>query len=428
MAEIKPFKAWRYRQSLSPQIADLCSPLFDVVSERQRKILYDNPLNSIHLSVPSGNNPIEQATSIWQKWRKEHIVEQEEKSCIYVYYQYFSLPLQNKILCRKGFISFIKASFAEENTILLHENTIPLAVNDRYELLKSTELNVSPTHGLYSDIDFVLEPYMDEAILKPLYDVEDYQGVRNVIAKIDNPVVIEKFVRHLKDKSIILADGHHRFESSTMLRREKIAQNPQNTGKEPFHYHLMYLTNMEATDLRILPTHRLLNGLSPELVSKAYFLNKAKEYFHVTELPENDNLNEIIVGKKWAFGVVLKDATFKLRLKEDAFPKLSWHFPIQVKEMDLTIMHYFIIEKILGIKGKDQRASSNISFERNFHHCLSKIEHGESQIAIITNEISIQQVKKICYSGYTLPQKSTYFYPKVVCGLVYGSIAEEDWN
>ncbi|GAB4337120.1 MAG: DUF1015 domain-containing protein [Flammeovirgaceae bacterium] len=428
MAEIKPFKAWRYHQKLSSQISELCSPLFDVVSEKQRRILYSNPLNSIHLSVPSGNEPIKMAMSIWKKWRNEGIVVQEDKPSIYVYYQYFSLPLQSKILCRKGFISFVKASFHEEKSILLHENTIPLAVNDRFELLKATELNVSPTHGLYSDNDFVLEPYMDEAILNPLYDVEDYQGVRNVIAKIDNPVVVEKFVRHLKDKTIILADGHHRFESSVMLRKEKMKNNPRDTGKEPYHYHLMYLTNMEATDLRILPTHRLLHGLNPELVSKEYFLEKAKEYFHVIEIPENDNLNEIIVGKKWAFGVVLKDSTFKLRLKEDSFPKLDWKFPVQVKEMDLTIMHYFIIEKILGIKGKDQRTSNNISFERNFHHCLSKVEHGEAQIALITNEISIQQVKNICYSGYTLPQKSTYFYPKVVCGLVYGSIAEEDWK
>jgi uncharacterized protein (DUF1015 family) len=148
----------------------------------------------------------------------------------------------------------------------------------------------------------------------------------------------------------------------------------------------------------------------------------------VKSVEELDTLNEIILGKKWAFGVVLKDRAFKIRLKPESFGKLTWPFPLVVKELDLTVLHYFIIEKIIGIPGKDQRQSDNLIFERSFADCLSRVTQGEAQVAIITNEISIEEVKNICHSGYTMPQKSTYFYPKVICGFLFGSIKEEEFS
>lgn len=424
MAEIRPIRAWRYHERFSSEIAQLSSPLFDVVSEKQRRKLYANLLNSIHLSVPLGDHPALNAAKTWEQWKKQQIVVQDEKPALYAYYQYFSLPHESKTYCRKGFVCWIKAHFPEERQLLLHENTIPNAVNDRLDILRKTKLNISPTHGLYSDKNFTLEPYLDEAIANPIYDMEDYQGVRNVLAKIENPVIIDIFVRHLRTEKVILADGHHRLESSITYRREQMTQSPQSTGNELYHYHLIYLTNMESNDLRILPTHRLLSGLPLSVLQKDTLLEKARKYFHITELADADNIDEIIAGKKWTFGVVVQDNVFKFRLKEEVFPMLSWNFPPQVKAMDLTVMHYFIIEKLFGIRGKDQRNTPHISFERNLHHCLSLVEQGAAQVALITNEIDINQVKEICYSGYTLPQKSTYFYPKVVCGLLFGDISE----
>jgi uncharacterized protein (DUF1015 family) len=107
---------------------------------------------------------------------------------------------------------------------------------------------------------------------------------------------------------------------------------------------------------------------------------------------------------------------------------MRWHFPDVVKELDLTVMHYFIIEKVLGIAGKDQRKSENISFDRSFSDCLKKVLKDEAQMAIITNEVSIEDVKKVCHSGATMPQKSTYFYPKVICGFLFSSIKEDEFQ
>ncbi len=426
MAEIKPIKAWRYNDSLAKNIDDLTSPLFDVVSEKQRKALYQNPLNSIHLSVPEGPDASTKAVLLLQQWKSDGVLTQDKLPAIYVYFQYFKIAGSTKEYCRKGFISHIRTYDWEENVILRHENTIPKSVNDRIELLEKTELHVSPTHGLYTDESFTLEKYMDEAISSPLYEHEDYQGVRDVLGVIHDAFVIQKFIDFIKDKSIILADGHHRYEGSLYYKKRKAEKNPDHTGNEGYNFHLMYLTNTEADDLRILPTHRLIKGM-PNF-DESHIIEKLHEDFIVKEIEDADTINEIIVGKKWAFGIIFKNRTLKVRLKPEALAKMKWNFPDKVKELDLTVLHYFIIEKILGILGTEQRKSENISFDRSFSECLTKVIKGEAQIAIITQDISIEEVKQVCHSGYTMPQKSTYFYPKVICGYLFSSIKENEFQ
>ncbi len=426
MAEIKPLRAWRYNHIISKNLEAITSPLFDVVSDKQRKSLYKNPYNSIHLSVPQEPNPSERAQKLLEDWKANSVIEQDTLPGIYVYYQYFKLPGAPKEQCRKGFISNIRIHHWDENVILRHENTIPKSVNDRIELLQKTELNVSPTHGLYTDASFELEKYMDEAIRVPLYETEDYQGVRDVLAIIHDATVVQKFINVLKEKAIILADGHHRYEGSLVYMDQQKANNPNHTGKEGYNFHLMYMTNTEAGDLRILPTHRLIKDL-PNF-SEEEILKKLETDFTIKPVEDADTLNEIITGKQWAFGLIFKENAYKIRLKPEALTTMRWNFPDVVKELDLTVMHYFIIEKVLGINGKDQRKSENIAFDRSFSDCIKKVLQDEAQLAIITNEVSIEDVKKVCHSGATMPQKSTYFYPKVICGFLFSSIKENEFQ
>jgi uncharacterized protein (DUF1015 family) len=424
MAEIKPLRAWRYNTELSASIDSLTSPLFDVVSEKQRNTLYQNPFNSIHLSVPQPPHATQRAASLLKQWKASGVIVQDHLPGIYVYYQYFKLSGSAKEFCRKGFICNIRLHDWEDNIILRHENTIPSAVNDRIELLEKTELNVSPTHGLYTDDTHTLEKFMDEAIQQPIYEAEDYQGVRDVLAVIQDAGVISTFVQLMRDKKIILADGHHRYEGSlAYLHKRKSAADHQAT--EGYNFHLMYLTNTESDDLRILPTHRLIKNL-PDF-SEQKIISKLENDFIIKPLEDADTVNEVIVGKPWAFGLLFKENAYKVRLKPERLQTMTWPFPDVVKQLDLTVMHYFIIEKVLGIAGKDQRKSENIAFDRSFGDCLTKVIREEAQMAIITNEVSIEDVKKVCASGYTMPQKSTYFYPKVVCGFLFSSVKEEEF-
>ncbi|MBX2966423.1 MAG: DUF1015 domain-containing protein [Cyclobacteriaceae bacterium] len=424
MAEIKPIRAWRYNNELSKDIESLTSPLFDVVSEKQRKKLYQNELNSIHLSVPRG--PAEDAHKLLNQWKAEGVLVQDNLPAIYVYYQYFKLAGSTREYCRKGFVCHIRTYDWDEGVILRHENTIPKAVNDRVELLEKTQLHVSPTHGLYTDEQHQLEKLMDEAVQFPIYETEDYQGVRDVLAVIHDAAVIEKFMGVIRDKKIILADGHHRYESSLVLKNNMKRITPHHTGNEGHNFHLMYLTNTESDDLRILPTHRLISGLKN--IDERTILKKLEEDFIIKPVEDADTLNEIILGKPWAFGLMFAENTYKVRLKPEALSTLQWSFPEDVKKLDLTVMHYFIIEKALGIPGKEQRQSEHIQFDRSFSDCLQKVLKQEAQLAIITNEVSIDDVKKVCASGATMPQKSTYFYPKVICGFLFSSIREDEFN
>ena len=430
MAEIKPIRGWRYNQELSRDIEAVSSPLFDVVSEKQRQALYKNPYNSIHLSVPQGPNASERAAKMLNDWKQQGIIKQDSLPGIYVYYQYFKLLGSPTEICRKGFISHIRAYDWEENVILRHENTIPSAVNDRIELLSKTEFHASATYGLYTDPTFELEKWMDEAIKFPLYETEDYQGVRDVLAVIHDAKAIAKFIRLIGSKKIILADGHHRYEGSLAYKNIRLKELAANSpfggqGVEGFNFHLMYLTNTESGGLRILPTHRLIKDL-PDF-NEEKILEKLSRDFIIKPIEDPDTLNEIIVGKQWAFGLMFKEDAYKILLKPEALDTDPWPFPDNIKRLDLTVLHYFVIEKALGIPGKDQRKSPNIDFDRSFGDCLSKTIKGEVQMAIITNEVTIDEVKQVCESGYTMPQKSTYFYPKVVCGLVFSSIKEEEF-
>ncbi|MCC5943357.1 MAG: DUF1015 domain-containing protein [Bernardetiaceae bacterium] len=423
MAEIKPLRAWRYNPEKFPNIDTLISPLFDVISEKQREALYQNPYNSIHLSVPRGANPSQEAAQILKKWQQEGALLQDEKPAIYVYYQHFHLPNSQKSYCRKGFIAFIKAYDWDKKVLLRHENTIPAAVNDRIELLAETKLNASPTHGLYYDPTFHLQPLMDSAMQNPIYETENYQGVRDVMAKIDEPEQVQIFIDHIQNQSIILADGHHRYEGSLTYRKAQKAANPNHTGKEGYNYHLMYLTNAASNDLRVLPTHRLLKGF--ENFSEEGIINKLSAFFTVKNVEMAQDLNEIILGKTHCFGLAFAENSYKIRLKPEALDKISWNFPRVVKQLDLTVLHYFLIEKVLGIERNAQRSSPHIVFERNFTDCLRKVSSGEAQCAAITNAVTMEEIQAVCHSGYTMPQKSTYFYPKAICGFLFGSIVDD---
>ncbi|MTI39518.1 DUF1015 domain-containing protein [Fulvivirga lutimaris] len=426
MAEIKPLRAWRYNEDLTKDLEEITSPLFDVVSQKQRDKLYQNPHNSIHLSVPKGEHAAKSAKTTLEQWKNQGVIQHDALPGIYVYYQYFTLAGSQREYCRKGFICNIRAYHWDENIILRHENTIPHSVNDRIDILTETELNVSPTHGLYTDENFELEQYMDESMLHPLYETEDYQGVRDVLSVIHDVEVIKKFLKVIEDKKIILADGHHRYEGSMLYRQERMKNNPNHTGDEGYNFHLMFLTNTEADDLRILPTHRVIKGL--DNFSPNDLIKKLEEYFIIKPVEEAHSINEIILGKQWAFGLLFKDFAIKVRLKPEMIDTMSWQFPDAIKALDLTVMHYFIIEKCLGIPGKDQRASSILEFDRSFSDCLAKVITNEAQMAIITNDISMEDVKQVCYSGFTMPQKSTYFYPKVICGYLFSSIKEDEFK
>ena len=427
MAEIQPLRGWRYNPTLSTDINDYVSPLFDVVSAKQREALYRNPLNSIHLSVPLANDPAAAALARLREWQTDGVLRQDELPGVYAYYQYFRLPGSAREYCRKGFMCHIRAYEWADDVVLRHENTLPASVSDRAELLARTQFQTSATHGLYRDEDFELETYLDEAMRAPLLETEeDYQGARDVLAVIQDAAIIRRFQEVLAARQVILADGHHRYEGSLAYRHAQQAASPAPTGREPWNYHLMYLTNAAADDLRILPTHRLLLELPGDL-SDEQLLAGLEPYFTILPKDDANDLPEIIAGKQWAFGLYLGGLAYKLRLRPEAHALLNWDTTDEVKILDLTVLHFFVLEKVLGIVGSDaQRAWPGVAYVRNFHECLQRVDRGEARAAFIVNEVSMAEVEAVCHSGAVMPPKSTFFYPKTIGGFLFSSIADEE--
>ena len=424
MAEILPLKAWRYADALTPKMEELTAPLFDVVSVRQRQLLYENPLNSIHLSVPTGENPAEKALETLNKWKSEKIIEQDKQPGIYVYYQYFRIPGEHAERCRKGFIAQIKAYEWSDEVILRHENTIVSAVNDRIDLLKTTQIQASPTHGLYEDKDEKLEKYMDEAIASPLYELEDYQGVREVLGVIRDPKLIGYFIKVLQDKQVILADGHHRLEGAIEYRKAMNGQLPDEQWKG-FDYHLMYLTNTSGNHLKILPTHRLFYGLN---LSHESLIQRICEWFEVKKFADPEELGTYAFHKPHTFGLVMGEESYTLQLKAGRIDEINQHLPESIRKLDLVVLHEVLFSKILGIPVSLQRTSDQLTYERNFARCIQEVRTGKASFAVITRELEMSQVLEVCRSGEVMPQKSTYFYPKALGGLLFASIKQDEFE
>ena len=420
MAQIRPFRAWRYQDALGQRISTLISPPLDTISDKQRSALYQQPYNSIHLAAPPSS---ERAALTLRHWKAEGILLQDREPALYGYYQYFKRPNEEQERCRKGFICFIEAHEWSQRVVLRHEDTLPSFVEDRVALLTATQLNASPTHGLYTDPSRQLEKIMDASMSQPVYQVEDYQGGRNTLSMIHDPSLIRQFADILRSKPIILADGHHRYESSLIYRRR--CEGATRTHRKPgCRYHMMYLTNTEAEDLRILPTHRLIRGLAA--LNKEWLMQKVEQYFRVQPVENASDIPEVIEGKHWAFGLLIGDDSYKIRLKPEVFSSYKGTSAMTVEAVDTAVLHHFFIDLVLGIPRAEQRRSDQILYERSLAHCYHRLARQEVQIALITQGVSMEQIKQVSYSGQTMPQKSTYFYPKAVAGLVFGSINDDE--
>jgi uncharacterized protein (DUF1015 family) len=410
MAELLPLKAWRYSKELGDELDKLTAPLFDVVSSKQRELLYQNPLNSIHLAVPQGDEGHLTAKNLLKKWKDSGVLEQDDVPGIYVYYQYFRLSGEKEERCRKGFIAQIKATPWEEHKILRHENTIVSAVHDRVDLLRATEIQASPTHGLYEDVNQELEPWMDQAMERPLYELEDYQGVREVLARITDPTTIAKFLKTLSDKKVILADGHHRLEAAIAYRKEQKAVKVSSDWKAA-DYHLMYLTNVVGNHLEILPTHRLYYGSTLE---KEAFFDALATWFEIRPMGDAAELATYSFPRKHSFGLVWEDAAYVIKFRQEKFDRVAPALPV--------------FDKLLGLSPIEQRTTPDLAFERNFSRCVQEVQSKNAKFAIITREIELSQVIEVCNSGQVMPQKSTYFYPKALGGMLFATVNQEEFN
>ncbi len=420
MAEIIPFRGWRFNSGQQMPVEDFFSPLSDVLNPSLLQTLYKNPINSVHISIPQSSKA---AVSKIREWKSGGIIQEDPLPALYLLYQYFRLPNDNKLYVRKGFLAMVRLT-PEIPDIVIHENTLTATVQEITRYLSEAMMNVVPTHGLYEDNAFVLEEIMDKYMFgEVLYEYDDIQNVKHRFSKIEDPEEIKVFQALLSNQAIYLADGHHRLASSRLLQQQ--LQEAGVLGPNSMaNYHLMYLSNMSSDDLRILPTHRIWKPAIDAGIEK--YLNQIEHYFTVTDVSGSPNpLYEYLRDNPFSFGLLYKDFEFLLELRKEIQPRFHISLPIppEVKDLDYTVLHYFFFEKVACIPYNRQNVSPQIIYEKSYSQAIKAA--GKGAYSFLCREVSLQAMMSVCDVHAVMPPKATFFYPKVVCGMLFASIEGE---
>ena len=416
--EIKPLNALVYNQD-KVEIKDVIAPPYDVISEKYRDELYKrSPYNITRLILSNAEDPYKDASETFRKWLDEKVLIKTDKPVIFYLLQKYKL--NGKEITRKGFIARNKIEDFSTGNILPHEFTMSGPKEDRLKLTKACKANFSQIFMVYSDPEKQIEKAVDLSGT-PFIDVLDDNGVRNTVWKIADEKTIALIEKVLKDKTLLIADGHHRYETALNYRNFL----GQNAGEA--NYVMSYFTNMDD-DLLIYPTHRIIiKWIEPYVL-----LETVKKYFDVKDYTftganktevKKEFLNAIEKSSKYkiTMGLYMKNVNkfYLLTLREDVNSILDeYNVPDELKTLDLTVLHKVILTKELGFTEEEQMAQDGIKYIKVENEAFDMIDLGKAEASFIMAYPKIEDIKRISTAGYRMPQKSTYFYPKLLSGIV----------
>lgn len=417
MATILPFKGIRYNSSI--ELAKVVAPPYDVISPEQQNQLYEiSPYNVIRLELNRDEDKYESAARHFKQWLDERILIQDEIPAIYLLTQSF-VGNDGTPVSRTGFIGRCELVEFDKGVVLPHEKTLSKPKADRLNLMKATHANFSQIFGLYSDPDQTIGELIETVIKnEPIMDV-DFEGVNNKVWMINRREDVEFLSAMMKDKQILIADGHHRYETALAYRDDRQRANPHHTGTEPYNYVMMFCANIYDPGMVIYPTHRVLHSLHN--FNGDTLLSELRKYYVVEDLRSADDLKKKLPTiERYAFGYVYSNSAYLVYLKnpEDALKLLPENLPQEVKALDVTLLHSHIIGGLLNISVEAQEQKLYLDYVKDLDEAVSLVHEGTVQAAFLMNPTPIEQVRSVAEAGHTMPQKSTYFYPKLVTGLV----------
>jgi len=433
MATLKPFKAIRYNQE-KVKIGSVIAPPYDVISAEQQNGYYDkDPFNVIRLILGREEDRYSAAAQTYKAWQEQKVLVRDNKPAIYPLVQTFKTT-EGSIVQRKGFIALCRLEEFEKKIVLPHEKTLSKAKEDRFKLFKATNSNFSQVFTLYSDSGKKVDAFVNPVHkTQPLIDVE-FENVRNQLWSITDESVISKIAAELQPKQVLIADGHHRYETGLAYRdfmKSHLpagkAGNPNHTGDELYNYIMMFFTNLDDEGLVIFPTHRVIHSVPSYNGDK--LVTTLQKDFDVQIFPTPQMMMDALKQhNRFAYGMVSKHSSkfFVIKLKNESSINtlVPENLPQEVKELDVVLLHNYIIRQLLDVSQEAQEKKLNIHYLQNVHDCVDEVASGVSQAAFIVNPTKIEQVRAVAKAGHTMPQKSTFFYPKLVSGLVLNKMSE----
>jgi len=441
MAKIVPFRALRYNLEQVKNPAAVMAPPYDVISPALQENLYSrDPANVVRLILGKKNagddessNCYTRAAVDFESWQQKKVLIRDIEPSIYLYDQQYPVEGLGTVV-RKGIMALTRIEDFSSGVVKPHEKTLSGPKTDRLNLTKACGANFSPIFSLYSDPCCVLEALnRGQKERSPDVEVADDDGVIHRLWQVTDPSIIRKAQDLLDSKPLFIADGHHRYETAINYRNYMREKNPDYTGKELFNYVLMYFANMEDQGMLIFPTHRLLHNLQGFNLST--FLDSLGIYFDVEKeaiepsdpearkkaarvLQEKGNEGHVFglfAGGNTLYYLKLKDESVMDRFFDEKAPKA-------LRTLDVSILHRLILEDILGITAEAQELQTNLKYVKNMDEPFSLVESGEMQLAFLLNATRMSEVRDVANAGEKMPQKSTYFYPKLLTGLVINKI------
>lgn len=435
MAIIYPFRAWRYNPA-SVRLDDVVTQPYDKISPAMQQAYYQrSPYNLVRIilglaelfDAERGESVYSRAARDFQAWRQEGILVQEKTPCVYAYAQRFQVPGSNAVKERRGFIALGKLQEYADQVVFRHEQTLSKPKSDRLNLLKATRAHFGQIFMLYSDPGRSVERILYDGAGTADAEVTDEYGVLHRLWRVSDPAAIRMLASTMADKKLIIADGHHRYETALAYAKQHAAAGPAKTESSvnqlpyppyPEAAVMMTFVNMDSEGLVILPTHRVVHSL-PSFDAEA-FVAAAREFFTVEKLVHGeaaDYLNALRREEQTAFVAITRAGAFLLRSKRDVVEAALAELPERQRGLDLSCLHTIVLDRLLGLNAEKVREQTNLRYLRDAAEAIDQVRRGEADASFLTNPVTMEELKEVAFAGDVMPQKSTDFYPKLLSGL-----------
>ena len=420
MAEILPFRGLYYNPS-KVDLSKVLSPPYDVISPQEQEELYArDPRNVVQLEFGKETDRYASATKFVQDWRSDGTLNYDVEPSVYLLCQRFR-DKSGRLIRRKGFLALCKLEDPETKTVLPHEKTFSKPKEDRLELLVHARAMFSPIFSIYVDPSRLLESIYDEVSKESPFLAGELESVSGDVWKVGDTETIGKLQALLRNRQVFIADGHHRYETALEYQRRRRSENRSHSGSEGYNYSLMYFTNVVEPGLVIYPIHRVIQGVR-DFRREAFLAELAKQ-FNVEPVGTPERLVlELRARARFTFGIALKsDAPYYLAGLRDGsgIDKLiPQEIPRELKDLDVVLLHAYIIPQVLRVDTQSGQARIRMDFIKDEFKAIASVQKGHAQIAFLLNPTPVEQVQAVARAGLTMPQKSTYFYPKLPAGLV----------
>lgn len=419
MAIVRPFKGIRYNYE-KVLLRQVIAPPYDVISPDLRDVLVGrSQYNVVNVDLPVGDaDKYTVAARTYNEWLGDSVLKKDSEPALYIYEQEYEL--EGRAYTRVGFVGLLKLEELGAGTVFPHEKTLSGPKKDRFDLMAACKTNFSQIFGLYLDPDDRLRGIYNECMQgMPVASAVDDDKVKHSIWAVDNPKTVQEIQSFMKDKAIYIADGHHRYETALMYRDKMREENQDADGEtKPYDFVMMMFVNFYDPGLLILPTHRVVDVEAS--ITEDKLLENLKNDFNITKLDDNDDAIDAFLESHKEPGVIVMLTTkgaYGLLIDQE---KLESMHPVY-REIDTYILEKNILNEYLNIPTEQILAKKGIYFHLTEKEVRDHIDV-KGGIGFILRSTSIDTIRKISESGLVMPQKSTYFYPKLATGLLINEL------